>query len=45
MPHVHGENQNPEERDYREDIAKHEAPVLALDPLLDLALEIALQVG
>src|ERR1700722_7916388 len=40
MPHVHGENQNAEERDYREDIPKHEAPVLALDPLLYLALEV-----
>ena len=40
MPHEQGENQNPEERDYCQEIAKHEAPVLAFDPLLDLALEL-----
>jgi hypothetical protein len=45
MPYVPGKNQNPDERDYREDISKYEAPVVALDPLLDLALEIALEVG
>jgi hypothetical protein len=45
MPYVPGKNQNPDERDYRQDIAKHETPVLALDSLLDLALEIALEVG
>jgi hypothetical protein len=45
MPHVESENQNAEEHDYGENISKHEAPIVALDPLLDLALEVALEVG
>ena len=45
MAHVPGKNQNPDEAEYRSDISKYEAPVLALDSLLDLALEIALEVG
>src|ERR1700685_914462 len=40
MPHEEGENQHAEECDYRQDIAKHEAPVLELDPLPHLALEL-----
>jgi hypothetical protein len=44
MSHEHGENQKPEERDYRQEIAQHEAPVLAFDPLLDLALELGWRV-
>ena len=41
MPQVHGEKrQHPKERDSGEEIAKHEALVLALDALLDLALEL-----
>jgi hypothetical protein len=40
MPHEHGENQKPEESDYRQEIAKHEAPFLTLDPFLDLAVEL-----
>jgi hypothetical protein len=39
MPQEQGENQHLEERGYRQEITKHEAPVLVLDPLLDLALE------
>src|ERR1700733_675428 len=40
MPHEHGKNQKPEERDCRQEIAQHEAPFLMLDPFLDLALEL-----
>jgi hypothetical protein len=40
MPHEHGKNQEPEERDCRHEIAQHEAPVLAFDPLLDFVLEL-----
>src|SRR5271167_4263449 len=40
MPHEQGENQKPEECDYSEEIAQHEAPVMAFDPLRDLALEL-----
>jgi len=45
MPHEDGKNQKPEERDYRQEIAQHEAPFLALDPLLDLALELGWRLG
>jgi hypothetical protein len=45
MPHVESENQNAQEHDCREDISEHEALIVALDTLLDLALEIALEGG
>jgi hypothetical protein len=40
IPDEHGKNQNPEQRDYGENISSHEAPVLALDPLLYVAQEL-----
>src|SRR5208282_2187290 len=45
MPHEHGEDQKPEERDCGQEIAQHEAPFLALDPLLDLVLEFGWRLG
>src|SRR5580658_9034103 len=44
MPHERGESQHPKESDYRQEIAQHEVPFLALDPLLDLALELGWRV-
>src|ERR1700722_9846730 len=40
MAHEQGKNQKSQECDHREDIAENEAPVLPLDPLLHLALEV-----
>jgi hypothetical protein len=46
MPHEAGENQNPWERDHRQEISQHKAPVLALDlRLLDLPLELGWRLG
>jgi hypothetical protein len=45
MPHEHGKNQHAEEYDYRQQVAQQEAPFLALDSLLDFALELGWRRG
>jgi len=45
MPHVESENQNARNTITVKIFPSTKRPIVALDPLLDLALEVALEVG